>query len=79
MATKREPELSKLWRHRPGRELVGKVEDVFIAKWHSEYRPIVLNYSKTSNGCWMMAMEYMREVAPGMVALVESLFEANLK
>lgn len=54
MATKREPELSKLWRHRPGRELVGKVEDVFNAEWTPDYRPLILKHAATDNGHWMM-------------------------
>lgn len=54
MSNKREPELARLWRHRPGRELVGKVEDVFIAKWNEGYRPVVLKHAPTPNGHWMM-------------------------
>lgn len=50
----KESELSKLWRHRPGRELVGKVEDVFMAKWHEGYRPLVLKHEPTPNSHWMM-------------------------
>lgn len=54
VSTKREPELSKLWRHRPGRELVGMVEDVFAAKWQEKWRPLILKHAPTPNGHWMM-------------------------
>ena len=54
MTAKRESDLARLWRHRPGRELVGMAEDVFMAKWKEGCRPLVLKWANTENGAWMM-------------------------
>ena len=51
---RQESDLVRLWRHRPGRELVAMTEDVFMAKWHEGYRPIILKHAATDNGRWMM-------------------------
>ena len=62
MTTKRqENDLSRLWRHRPGREVTATIEDVFRATY-KEYRPAIIkeHFNETDSKYW-----YMLHLPPG--------------